>query len=119
MQSITLGNGLTVQFSDRTRRYYGNFYRVRIVVSCSIPITEQYCPSHEDREQLRRLFGEAASYERILEKMGVPEEETGTVRDHLLAKFLETSAPYLADPVFPQRYIGTLTADMKKGRFRR
>jgi hypothetical protein len=68
---------------------------------------------------LRRFLGDNAPYERILEKMGVPEEEIGGVRNHLLGKFLETSVPYLADPAFPQRYIGKLTADLKKGRLRR
>jgi hypothetical protein len=120
MQNITLDNGLTLLFTDTTRRYYGNFFRVRIVVSCCIPLMEQHCPTHEDREQLRSFLGEAATYERTLEKMGVPEEEIGTVRDHLVAKFLETSAPYLSDPAFPQRYIGKLSADLKKkGRVRR
>ena len=119
MQNITLDNGLTLLFTDTTRRYYGNFFRVRIVVSCSIQLTELLCPSLEDFEQLRGFLGEAAPYERILEKMGVPEQEIGTVKDHLLAKFVETSVPYLADPAFPQRYIGKLTADLKKGRLRR
>lgn len=115
MKTIQLDNGLTLIVSDETRRYFGAFYRVRIRVACSVPLEFVNDVPPEEQQQLLLTHGTHIPYERILEKMGVPEKELDAAKEHLLAEFERSSLPYLSSPEFPLRYATKVLAE-RKGR---
>ena len=87
-ESQTLPNGLKLDFSDATKRYYGDYYRVCIEVKCALP--------HEEHAHWH-LF-------KKLERMGVPSAEIDTAKQDLLHGFNRLILPYLQHADFPARF---------------
>lgn len=103
IREISLENGLTIRFIDRTHRYYGDFYRVVIEIACDVPLREEYFDNPEEFEAVRKLVGEPQRYRRHLEQMGVPSTEIDRVIDRLIAHFSAHSLPYFNSPYFPRK----------------
>lgn len=119
MQSLMLDNGLTVQFTDQSRRYFGNFYHVRITVRCSFPLTPGLAGDGVDFDRLFTLLGGEVEHVRTLEQMGVCGDDLEPVRQRLRDNFMETSAPYLASPSFPRQLLASRVAQLRRqGRLR-
>jgi len=99
-RSETLANGISVEFFDRSNRYFGDYHRVRIEAHISVPRLDQ---------------GEPLIKVRILEKMGVPGAEVAAVRRQLCDNFWSHASGYLERPDYPARL---LAAERQAGRRR-
>jgi hypothetical protein len=83
-----LANGIAVEFSDVSNRYFGDYHRVRVVVRLLV--------SRPDREQpLVKVH--------TLERMGVPGAEVEAVRNRLAEDYWQHAGRYLAHPDYPAR----------------
>jgi hypothetical protein len=87
-ESQHLPNGLKVNFTDATKRYYGDYYRVCIEVRCALP--------HEEHASWH-LF-------KKLERMGVASADLDTVKQDLLDGFERLILPYIQRTDFPARF---------------
>jgi hypothetical protein len=105
MKPLQLANGLILCFTDRSRRYFGDYHQVRIQVQCSVPLLPDYFVSREAYEHALRILGDEIPYSLVLERMGVAGAETGGVKELLLKHFAETTGTYLSSPLFPARYV--------------
>lgn len=109
MRTEKFSNGLTVEFHDRSNRYYGDFHRVRIEVRCSIPLTPAAIPLSEDPEaELRRvrdMLGDEVVFSRFLEQMGVAGDALERTKQHLIDSFARSTFSYLENPAFPSRLV--------------
>jgi hypothetical protein len=113
MKPLHLANGLIFRFTDRSRRYFGDYHHVRIQVQSSIPLLPDYFVSREAYEHARRILGDEIVYSLFLERMGVAGEEIAGVKELLLTHFTETSATYLSSHLFPQRYVARTYAQRR------
>jgi hypothetical protein len=115
-----LSNGLTVEFHDRSNRYYGDFHRVRIEVRCSIPLTPAVITPSEDPEaELRRvrdILGEEVVFTRFIERMGVAGDALEQTKRHLIDSFTRSAFAYLENPAFPSRLVARELERRKKVR---
>jgi hypothetical protein len=114
-----LDNGLTVRFRDETRRYFGNFHHIRIIVHCVVPLTPELTDISVDYGRFCGLVGGEIRYERTLEQMGVSGDDLNQVRQRLVATFVETAVPYLSSPSFPRQLVANRVARLRRqGRLR-
>lgn len=104
----TLDNGLQLEFVDQSNRYFGDYHRVRILVRCQVALRPEWlaaCPDSVAPDQLRTLLGDAVTFERSMEQMGVAGDQLDRVKTRLIEGFLGTTAAYLGSPQFPGRFI--------------
>lgn len=87
-RSERLGNGLVIEFRDRSNRYFGDYHRVCVEVRMLLPCAQQ---------------GEPVVKVRMLERMGVAGGEVLAVRDRLAEDFWQHAGRYLAHPDYPAR----------------
>jgi len=107
-RTIELDNGLCLELRDQSNRYFGDYHRIKIEVSCDIPLRGEFFGGNPDDPQLqtaRRLYGDSLRFERSLERMGVAGAEVENVREELVESFLKSSAAYLEHPEFVARYV--------------
>ncbi len=77
-------DGLRVEVRDESKPYgYANLCRVRLRVIAH--------------------FDHAEPYEKVLERMGIGEEDVGRVQDEMLDRFRRSVLSYLSRPNFPAR----------------
>lgn len=104
-----LGNGLVLEFFDRSNRYFGDYYRVRIEVRTRIPIHADLVRHEVDAagllDRARKLFGEELVEVRHLERMGVAGAEVEAVHRELIEGFLRVGTIYLQRADYPQRLL--------------
>ncbi|MCA1797029.1 MAG: hypothetical protein ABR516_04540 [Desulfuromonadaceae bacterium] len=84
----TLPNGLKLDYSDVTERYYGDYYHVCIKVKCALP--------HEEHAHWH-LF-------KKLERAGVNSAKLDDAKQDLLDGFTRLILPYLQRGDFPERF---------------
>ncbi len=106
-----LPNGLTVSFYDQTRRYFGDFYLVKLEIVCKVPVVADLFGGTGEFNEARSLLGDDVVYRRSVEQMGVPSTEIERVVNRLMADFETHSLPYFAAPAFPQKLV---CAELKK-----
>ena len=86
----TLANGISLEFFDRSNRYFGDYHRVRVEVHVSVP--------HSDRaEPLVKV--------QVLERMGVAGAEVAAVRQQLCESFWSHASGYLGRADYPARLL--------------
>ncbi|MFZ4856412.1 MAG: hypothetical protein ACOYL3_08455 [Desulfuromonadaceae bacterium] len=105
LETIPLGAALTVTLIDQTRHYFGGYYHVKLLACCDIPLEQSYFESAEEYCAAVGKLGTAVRFERVLEKMAVPEAEIATVRTRLTDAFHETSVTYLSSPGFAPGFV--------------
>ena len=98
LTSVLLGNGIIVNFIDRSNRYYGDFHRVKIDIIAKFPVNVEQLP--EELHALAAASGGMATYERSLEKMGVPSADLENVAKTLIDNFIGTVGCYLEKETF-------------------
>ena len=106
-----LPNGLTVSFYDQTRRYFGDFYLVKLEIVCKVPVIADYFGENGEFSTAKSLLGDEVVYRRAVEQMGVPSTEIERAVNRLMADFETHSLPYFAAPAFPQKLV---CAELKK-----
>ncbi|OGU17675.1 MAG: hypothetical protein A2076_06195 [Geobacteraceae bacterium GWC2_53_11] len=105
LETITLDSALCMTLLDQTRHYFGGYYHVKVLVFCDVPVRQSYFEDVAEYNDVVTLLGESVRFERILEKMAVPESGIESVRNQLTQTFHETSGSYLSVPDFAARFI--------------
>jgi len=105
---VPLSNGLELELHDHSNRYFGDYHRIRIEIRCTIPLAPRFFAGdaqHPDLLRAQSLFGDALTFTRALERMGVAGDDVEKVREALVHDFLESTARYLEHPEFVRRYV--------------
>lgn len=105
LETITLDSALCMTLLDQTSHYFGGYYHVKVLVFCDVPVRQSYFEDAAEYNDVVTLLGESVRFERILEKMAVPESGIESVRNQLTQTFHETSGSYLSVPDFAARFI--------------
>jgi hypothetical protein len=117
IRELSLPNGLSVSFVNRTRRYFGDYNLVKLEMICRIAVCADYFAHREEFDAALVLLGEVVVYRRILVQMGVPSSEIAAVQNRLIADFEQHSLPYLSVPSFPGKFVAAeLSKIVKKSR---
>ncbi|MCM2357248.1 MAG: hypothetical protein NDI77_03810 [Geobacteraceae bacterium] len=111
IRDIPLPNGLTISFSNQSRRYFGDYYHVKLEILCKVPVTAALFKEADEYAEARALLGDEVVYRRSVEQMGVPSTGIELVLERLMADFEKHSLPYFATPGFPQKLV---SAELKK-----
>jgi hypothetical protein len=104
-RDLTLVNGLIITFKSQSHRYFGDYYRVKLVITSIVPVLAEYFIVPEEYEQARELLGEEFEYRREIENMGVPSTEIERTVQRLIDDFIEHSVPYFSADDFPGKMI--------------
>ncbi len=99
----TLGNGVVVEFFDQSNRYYGDFYRVKIIAVATIPLLKSTLP--EDLYKFAATYPDCVKYERSLERMGVVSSSVQKVVQTLVDGFIESVGFYLEKGSFAENLL--------------
>lgn len=109
LRSVRLDNGLTIEFFDRSNRYFGDYHRLCVEVRCRVPLTpEAFVDAADPAAELqaaRVMLGSEVVFTRTLEKMGVAGAAVVRSREALIESFFRSSHSYLDTPAFPGRFI--------------
>lgn len=112
LEPLILDNGLRLEFSDQSNRYFGDYHRVLIEVSIAFDL-----PEDDDGsgywEQARTLLGPKLTLNRTLERMAVASADVEQVRDQLVTDFLRHAGDYLSRPEYLRSQVD---AELKKRR---
>lgn len=119
IQKLTMENGLEICIFDHTRRYYGDFYHVKLRIVFEIDLREEHFGNLNDYSDALRILGKSVSYCRVLEKMGVPSTGIERVREMLTQSFKEHSLPYFSSPDFQRKFVLSHYDKLKKKSCRR
>jgi len=104
-----LGNGVELSFIDESNRYFGDYYRIRILAVCRFELNDELLASISDdpvvRQRLQQQWGATFEHVRVLSRMGVSGAEVETVKRALVEDFLATARVYMAAPDFPAVFL--------------
>ncbi len=111
---------MTVEFFDRSNRYFGDYHRICIDVIVRLPLCPEYFAAFADPDsewqRARVVLGDEAVFKRTLERMGVSGADVETTRQALMDEFSRTTFSYLQSPDFPARFVASELAKTKKVR---
>lgn len=120
LRSVRLENGLTIEFSDRSNRYFGDYHRVCVEVRCRVALgPEAFAGSADpaaEQQAARAVLGSEVAFSRTLEKMGVAGEAVEQTREALIDSFIRSALSYLSAPAFPGRFIAGELERRRQGR---
>ena len=105
VREIPLANGLTVCFTDATRRYFGDYHQVRVEVSCDVPLTVQLFDDTLAFEAALKLLGTRVRYLKKVEHQGVPTLATADTVQRVIQQFIDHSLSYFESAAFPRRLV--------------
>jgi hypothetical protein len=105
VREIPLANGLTVRFTDATRRYFGDYHQVRVEVSCEVPLTVQLFDDPSAFEAALKLLGTRVRYLKQVEHQGVPTLATADTVQRVIQQFIDHSLSYFGSEAFPRRLV--------------
>ncbi|NTV49723.1 MAG: hypothetical protein HGB32_02750 [Geobacteraceae bacterium] len=105
IETVTLDSGLSIILLDQTRHYFGGYFHVKVLVYCDIPLEQHYFENDVEYGYVVKKMGTTVRFERILDKMAVPESEIDSVRSQLIQAFHETTKAYLSTPDFAPRFV--------------
>ena len=104
IETVTLDSGLSIILLDQTRHYFGGYFHVKVLVYCEIPLEQRYFENDAEYGYAVKKMGTTVRFERVLDKMAVPESEIDSVRSQLIQAFHETTKAYLSTPDFAPRF---------------
>lgn len=105
IETITLDSSLCVTLLDQTSHYFGGYYHVKVLAYCDVPLEQSYFENDSDYSDAVMKMGPTIRFERVLEKMAVPEAGIEAVRRQLTQAFHETTRAYLSFPEFAPRFV--------------
>lgn len=109
-----LDNGLIVEARDFSRRYFGNYHKVILQMTCRLPLAAEHfsdCPNPElAMQDMRNILGDVPQSTTHLERMGVAGESLEDVRAALLHSFVTHALPYMRRPDYPAHFLRSLLA---------
>jgi hypothetical protein len=107
VKEIPLSNGLTVRFTDATRRYFGDYHQVRVEISCEVPLTALLFEDQPAFQAALKLLGPKVSYLKQIEHQGVPTLGTAAAVQKVIQQFIDHSLSYFEAEAFPRRLVLT------------
>jgi hypothetical protein len=105
IREIPLANGLTVSFTDATRRYFGDYHQVRVEIRCEVPLSAQLFDEPEAYQVALKLLGPAVVYLKQVEHQGVPTLGTADAIQKVVQQFIDHSLSYFGSEAFPRRLV--------------
>jgi hypothetical protein len=105
IDTITLDSALCITLLDQTRHYFGGYFHVKVLAYCDITLKKSYFENDAEFSDAVGKMGESVRFERVLEKMAVPESGIESVRSQLTQDFHETTRAYLSVPDFAPRFV--------------
>ncbi|MDD2308966.1 MAG: hypothetical protein PHH91_05225 [Desulfuromonadaceae bacterium] len=105
VETITLDSALHIMLLDQTRHYFGGYFHVKVLACCDIPLQQSYFENDAEYRCAVAKMGTSVRFERILEKMAVPESGIESVRSLLIQAFHETAKVYLSTADFAPRFV--------------
>ena len=105
IETIMLDSALCITLLDQTSHYFGGYYHVKVLAYCDIPLELSYFKNNAVFSNALEKMGTTIRFERVLEKMAVPESEIESVRSQLIQAFHETTRTYLSVPDFAPRFV--------------
>ena len=105
IETIVLDSGHSITLLDQTRHYFGGYFHVKVLACCTIPLLRDYFEDDSEFNDAVTKMGESVRFERVLEKMAVPDSDIETVREQLTCTFRETAKEYLSSPGFVPRFV--------------
>ncbi len=105
IETITLDSDICITLLDQTRHYFGGYYHVKVLAYCDIPLKLSYFENDAEYCDAAGKMGTCVRFERVLEKMAVPESGIVTVRSQLTQAFHDTAKAYLSTPDFAPRFV--------------
>lgn len=107
LQSLTLDNGLRLEFFDCSNRYFGDYHRVCIEVQTSLALAAPP-PSGLDPGLLARArerFGATLTVTRKVERMGVAGALVEALKGEIIDGLLREAHIYLSRSDYPGRLL--------------
>lgn len=105
IDTIILDSALSITLLDHTRHYFGGYFHVKVLAYCDIPLKKSYFENDVEFSDAVGKMGESVRFERVLEKMAVPESGIESVRSQLTQAFRETTKAYLSVPDFAPLFV--------------
>lgn len=105
ISTTELNQILRITLCDQSRHYFGGYFHVKVLAYCDVPVLEHYFDSNSEFVDARNRMGISVRFERVLEKMAVPENEKESVRGKLIDSFNKTTLGYISAPDFAKGFI--------------
>jgi hypothetical protein len=105
VKEIPLDNNLKVCFHNHNHRYFGDYHRVKVEITCEVPIMEEYFATRAECEEAINSLGSSALFKRSVEQMGVSTDELEPCLERIIENFIGHSLSYLASKEFPRKLI--------------
>ena len=112
VRTLSLANGLTLQFHEAGNRYFGDFHRVVIVVEGIVDV-ESADLSAEQKHLIGTLPDPVLLY-RELERMGVTTEKLDDTAHELIDSFIDSARSYLERQDIPGRLLEKRLSEKKR-----
>ena len=111
IKSASLNNGLQINFTDESNRYFGDYHRICVAVTISYAVDR--LADDDLRLQAASVYGDRLKVVRHLVRMGVPSADCETVRNALIDDFMRHAASYLCRSDYPRLLVA---AELRKAR---
>jgi hypothetical protein len=105
IRQIVLPNNLHLVCREESRRYFGDYHLVRILMTVSVPLEPRFFDDGDECRAARKLLPDPVVYRRVAERMGVPTADVEAVRTALVDDLLLHAGGYLGSTQFPRKFI--------------
>lgn len=112
-RQMVLENGIVVEVRDLTKNYFGDYYLVRLEITCRSSANNN-CPCNNQASSVTTV--PETVFRRVVEKMGVPSREVAGARDSLIENFLDHSLAYLSAADFPAKLAASACQPQKRAK---
>ncbi len=102
---------------DDTKRLFGNYFRVRLVIASKIPVKDEYLADFKDNPLYDQITGKllpSTQYRREIVKTGVEEGSLAEEKAHLVKKFEESALIYFEREDFPAKFVRKQFLELEK-----
>src|SRR4051794_3678728 len=91
-----LDNGLTLEICDRTRRYFGDYFTIKLDLECLVPLDRSFFDDDASYEEAASRVKGPVAFRRTIERRGVPSASITAAREELLRNFEENALRYIS-----------------------
>ncbi|MDD2852955.1 MAG: hypothetical protein PHY09_13780 [Desulfuromonadaceae bacterium] len=104
-ESESLGGASGITLLDQTRHYFGGYFHVKIHAYRDISLQRDFFATDAEYQDATGMLGTLVRFERVLEKMAVPQSEIESVCSQLTKDFFDSTGVYLSAPDFDARFV--------------
>ena len=116
LKSVKLGNGLTLDVKDMSRRISADAYAVKLQFVIDIMVTQERCEKADlPFREVKRLFDKKGCLFLVeIERNFIKEEVAEEVKEELIRSYLATNQNYMAHPGFADGVLKRTFYEKKK-----